>query len=109
MCMLSHAPLFCGHSPLGSCVHGIFQAGILEWVAFPSPVDLLDPGVEPTSLGSPALQANSLSPESSEKLICICKLKYIFSQKEIFSEEETEFFYGIDQLSLNQCFSPYEK
>ena len=32
----------------------------LEWVSFPSPGDLLDPGVEPTS---PALQVDSLLSE----------------------------------------------
>ena len=42
----------CG--PSGSSVHGILQARILEWVPFPSPGDLPDPGIEP---GSPALQA----------------------------------------------------
>ena len=36
----------------GSPVHGIFQAIVLEWVAFPSPGDLPDPGIEP---GSPAV------------------------------------------------------
>ena len=36
-------------------VHGILQANILEWVPFPSPGDLLDPGIEPASLRSPAL------------------------------------------------------
>ena len=41
-------------------VHGILQARILEWVAYPSPVDLPDPGIEP---GSPALQADSLPIE----------------------------------------------
>ena len=41
-------------------VHGILQARILEWVAYPSPVDLPNPGIEP---GSPALQANSLTAE----------------------------------------------
>ena len=41
----------------GSSVHGIFQARVLEWVAFPSPGDLPDPGMEP---GSSALQADSL-------------------------------------------------
>ena len=41
-------------------VHGILQAGILEWVTYPSPEDLPDPGIE---LGSPALQANSLPAE----------------------------------------------
>ena len=38
-----------------SSVHGILQARILEWVAMPSPGDLPDPGIKPTSLMSPAL------------------------------------------------------
>ena len=41
-------------------VHGILQARILQWVAYPSPVDCPDPGIEP---GSPALQVNSLTAE----------------------------------------------
>ena len=44
----------------GSSVHGIFQARILEWVAFPSPGDLLNPGIEPMAPVSPVLQADSL-------------------------------------------------
>ena len=32
------------HSPPGSSVHGILQAGILEWVAVPSSGDLPNPG-----------------------------------------------------------------
>ena len=44
-------------SSTGSSVHGILQARILEWVAVPSPGDLLDPGIEP---GSPTSQADSL-------------------------------------------------
>ena len=51
-------------NPPGSSVHGIFQARILEYVAFPSPADLPDPGIK---LGSPALQADSLPSESWEK------------------------------------------
>ena len=54
------------HSPLGSSVCGILQAGILEWVAisrqeywsglpFPPPGDLPDPGIKPAPLASPAL------------------------------------------------------
>ena len=51
-CVLSHFscllslcnPTFC--SPPGSSVHGILQARILEWVAFPSPGDLPHPGVK---------------------------------------------------------------
>ena len=44
-------------SPPVTSIHRIFQAGVLEWVAFPPPRDLLDPGIK---LMSPALQANSL-------------------------------------------------
>ena len=42
-------------SPPGSSVHGILQAGILEWIAMPSLGDLPNLGIEPTSLKSPAL------------------------------------------------------
>ena len=48
------------HSLSGSCVHGILQARILEWVAVPSSRHLPDPGIEP---GSPALQADALLSE----------------------------------------------
>ena len=37
-------PMDC--SPPGSSVHGILQAKILEWVSFPSPGDIPDPGIE---------------------------------------------------------------
>ena len=43
-----------------SSVHGILQARIQEWVAFPSPEDLPYPGIEP---GSPTLQADSSPSE----------------------------------------------
>ena len=39
----------------GSSILGILQARILQWVAMPSSGDLPDPGIEPTSLVSPAL------------------------------------------------------
>ena len=48
----------------GFSVHKILQARILEWVAFPTPDDLPDPGTEP---GSPALQADSLPSEPPGK------------------------------------------
>ena len=35
--------------PPVSSVYGILQARILEWVAFPSPGNPPDPGIEPTS------------------------------------------------------------
>ena len=51
-------PLDC--SLPGSCVHGIFQARVLEWVAISFSRELPDPGIEP---GSPALQADTLPSE----------------------------------------------
>ena len=48
----------------GFSVHGILQARILEWVPFPSPGDLPDPGIEPRS---PALEADALTSEPPGK------------------------------------------
>ena len=45
-------------------VYGIFQARILEWIAFPFFRDLPSPGIEPRS---PALQMGSLPAELSGK------------------------------------------
>ena len=53
--------------PMDYVVHGILQARILEWVAFPSPGDLPNPGIEPRS---PALQAYSLSAEPKGRPKC---------------------------------------
>ena len=50
--------------PMDYTVHGILQARILEWVTFPSPGDLPNPGIE---LRSPTLQADSLSDEPQGK------------------------------------------
>ena len=49
--------------PMNYTVHGILQARILEWVAFPFP-DLSNPGTEQ---GSPASQADSLPAEPQVK------------------------------------------
>ena len=50
----------------GSPVHGIFQARILEWVAFPPPGDLPNPEI---NLRSPALHVYSLLSEPPGKPI----------------------------------------
>ena len=55
---LSHVLTLC--DPMDYTIHGILQARILEWVAFPSPEDLPNPGVEPRS---PTLQVDSLVAE----------------------------------------------
>ena len=55
MCSTLRDPM--DYSRPGSSVHGISQARILEWIAFPSPEDLPDPRIEPTS---PELQVDSL-------------------------------------------------
>ena len=57
-----------GCSPPGSSVHGILQAGILEWVALPSPGDLPDPGIEPGSLTSPVLAGRFLTARGTWEL-----------------------------------------
>ena len=57
LCRFSHMQLFATPWAV-TCqlsVHGIPQARILEWVAVSFSQDLPDPGIEPTSLMSPAL------------------------------------------------------
>ena len=48
------------YSSPGFSVHRILQARILEGLPCPPPGDLFDPGIKPSSLISPALQADSL-------------------------------------------------
>ena len=52
-------------NPRDYTVHGILQARILEWGAFPFSRDLPNPGVKPRS---PTLQADSLPAEPQGKL-----------------------------------------
>ena len=51
-------PMDC--SVAGSSVHGVLQARVLEWLPFPSPGALPDPGIEPRF---PTLQADTLPSE----------------------------------------------
>ena len=50
--------------PMDCILHGILQARILKWVAFPSLGDLLNPGIKPRSS---AFQADSLPAEPPGK------------------------------------------
>ena len=61
-CPTLYDPTDC--SPPGSSVHGTLRARILEWVAFPSPGDLPDPGIKPTS---PALAGRFFTTEPAGK------------------------------------------
>ena len=54
VCLILCDPMDC--SPPGSSLHGILQARIVDWIAIPSPGDLLDPGIKPSS----SVQADSL-------------------------------------------------
>ena len=63
-------PLVC--KPPGSSVHGIFQAKILEWVAFPPPGDLPGPGIEPRSPASPTLASNFFTTEPPKEASKCC-------------------------------------
>ena len=54
-CLTLWYPMDC--SPSGSSVHGVLQAGILEWIAISSSRESSNQGLE---LRSPALQADSL-------------------------------------------------
>ena len=55
LCLTLCDPLDC--SPPDSSAHGILQARILEWLPFPSPGDLPNPGIKPTA---PAEQTGSV-------------------------------------------------
>ena len=60
---------------MDSCVHGISQVRILEWVAIPFSGDLPGLGIEPRS---PALQADSLPSEPTGKLVGILSVIHYF-------------------------------
>ena len=60
-------------SPPGSSVHGILQAGILEWVAISFSRDLPNLGIKP---GSAALETDALPTEPPRKpqSITLCNI-----------------------------------
>ena len=67
-------------SPRCSSVHGILQARILEWIAFPFSRDLPNPGIEPGSL---ALQADSLPFRLQNRLQVTVKTSRTFTKTRI--------------------------
>ena len=71
-------------SPVSS-VHGILQAQILEWDAFPSPRDVPNTGIEP---GFPALQTDSLPSESPRNPVSLGWTSWIASNKWKYSKSD---------------------
>ena len=67
MCLVTQScPTLCDPtdcSQRGSSVHGIFQARVLEWLPFPPPGDLSDPGIETASPVSPKLAGRFFTTE----------------------------------------------
>ena len=91
-------PMDCG--PPGSSVHGILQARRVEWVAFPPPGNLPDPGIEPTS---PVLQVDSLPLESLGKTI----LYRVLIQFERAKKTTTTTLASIQELRRPSFLSPF--
>ena len=65
MCLTLCDPVDC--SPPGSSIHEILPVRILEWVVWPAPGELLNPGMEPISLKSPALAGGFFTPRVTQK------------------------------------------
>ena len=78
--------------------HGILQARILDWVAFPFSPDLPKPGIEPRS---PSLQAISLLSN-----IFICKQFLYLQANSPAKPPEKPKNTGVGSLSLLQGISP---
>ena len=77
-------PMDC--SPPGSCVHGIFQARLLEQVSMFISGDLPNAGIEPASLGSPELAGGFFTtapPRKSLMYIYIYSV-YIYTYTHMF-------------------------
>ena len=62
----------------GSSAHGTFQARIMEWLPFPPPGDLPNPGVKPVSPAFPALAGRFVTTEIPGKPIWEL-YKYLFT------------------------------
>ena len=68
-CLALYNPMGC--CPSGSSVHGIFQARVLEWVAFPMR-DFPNPGIEPASLLSPPFSGRFFTTSATWEVPCAC-------------------------------------
>ena len=79
-----------------------FQARILKWVAFPTPVDLPHPGTEPASPASSALVGRFFTPEPPGKPVLviasiICNL-LLFSFREFGGNGQVKEIANLDEV-----------
>ena len=108
-------PMDC--SPPGSSFHWILQARILEWVAMPSSRESSNPGIEPESPASPALQVDSLPTEPPGKPLnmldsnitqvfsCLFNVgKMFYYLKVISNPNEEQSLPSLSNLHLILCF-----
>ena len=63
----------------GSSAHEIFQARTLDWGAISSSGNLPGPGIEPTSLASPALAGGLFATEPPGKPTKLHEMVYRFA------------------------------
>ena len=96
---LQSCPTLCNpiSSPPGFSVHVILQARILEWLPFPSPEDLPNPGIEPKPLKAPAMQVDSLplSHQGSPKMWCVYIYTYMYMYIYIYIHIPIRYICGI--------------
>ena len=104
-------PIFCGLmdcSPPGSSIHEISQARILEWLPFPSPGHLPDPGLKPTSPGLAGRFFTSEPPGKLESNIADIQMSsrdtYQLVDLWYFSFESPDFFTPSHLYSVEQFF-----
>ena len=79
MCLTLCDPMDC--SLPGFSVHSPLQERILEWVAMPSSGDLPDPGIECTSLMSPALAGGFFTMSTTWEVLATLQKKVIWTQR----------------------------
>ena len=91
-------PMDC--SPPGSSVRGILQARTLEWVPFPPPEDLPNPGIEPMS---PSLASGFFTTEPSGKPIMVVHLSLIRVLASGIAPQRHSFFpFPMDEMSSQE-------
>ena len=97
-----------GYSPPGSSVHGIFQAGILEWVAFSSPEDLPKPGIEP---GAPAFSGGFFTTSTTwETHNLVLVYYYLFNAVLCIVVEQVKFHLSVQfsRSVVSDSLRPHE-